>query len=127
MIFSAYAGSILPRHDPRPGNTLFLTAENADCVKQHGRSPTGFHPSKRQVLTVEFCSRRLLCSSVEINTGFEIYGKAENGPEGFETAKELRPDLILLDLALLGMSRRAVNCMTAEKIDYRLAPRNRRS
>jgi len=44
--------------------------------------------------------RRLLRSFVETNTVFEVCGEAENGPEGFEKAEELRPDLILLDLML---------------------------
>jgi DNA-binding NarL/FixJ family response regulator len=48
--------------------------------------------------------RRLLRSFVETNTGFEICGEAENGPEGIEKAKDLQPDLILLDLTLPGMS-----------------------
>jgi DNA-binding NarL/FixJ family response regulator len=48
--------------------------------------------------------RRLLRSFVETNTGFEICGEAENGPDGIEKAKELQPDLILLDLTLPGMS-----------------------
>jgi len=48
--------------------------------------------------------RRLLRSFVESNTGFEICGEAENGPEGIEKAKDLQPDLILLDLTLPGMS-----------------------
>jgi DNA-binding NarL/FixJ family response regulator len=47
--------------------------------------------------------RRLLRSFVETNTGFEVCGEAENGPEGIEKAKELQPDLILLDLTLPGM------------------------
>ena len=48
--------------------------------------------------------RRLLRSFIETNTGFEICGEAENGPEGIEKAKQLQPDLILLDLTLPGMS-----------------------
>jgi DNA-binding NarL/FixJ family response regulator len=48
--------------------------------------------------------RRLLRSFVESNTGFEVCGEAENGPEGIEKAKDLQPDLILLDLTLPGMS-----------------------
>lgn len=42
---------------------------------------------------------------MENHTGFEICGEAENGPEGIEKAKELQPDLVLLDLALPGTSR----------------------
>ena len=47
--------------------------------------------------------RRLLRSFVETNTGFEVCGEAENGPEGIKKAKELQPDLILLDMTMPGM------------------------
>jgi len=40
---------------------------------------------------------------VETNTGF-VCGEAENGSEGIEKAKELQPDLILLNLTLPGIS-----------------------
>jgi CheY-like chemotaxis protein len=48
--------------------------------------------------------RRLLRSFVEGNTAFAVCGEAENGAEAIEKAKELQPDLILLDLGLPGMS-----------------------
>jgi DNA-binding NarL/FixJ family response regulator len=48
--------------------------------------------------------RSLLRSFVETNTGFKVCGEAENGAEAIEKAKELQPDLILLDLTLPGMS-----------------------
>jgi CheY-like chemotaxis protein len=48
--------------------------------------------------------RRLLRSFVETNTGFKVCGEAENGAEAIEKAKELQPDLILLDLTLPGMT-----------------------
>jgi YesN/AraC family two-component response regulator len=41
---------------------------------------------------------------VETDTGLEICGQAENGSEGIEKAKELQPDLILLNLTLPGIS-----------------------
>jgi len=44
--------------------------------------------------------RHLLRSFVETNTEFEVCGEAENGPDAIEKAKELQPDLILLDLTL---------------------------
>ena len=47
--------------------------------------------------------RRLLRSFIETNTVFKICGEAENGPEGIEKAKELQPDLILLDMTMPGM------------------------
>lgn len=48
--------------------------------------------------------RRLLRSFVESNTAFPICGEAENGAEAIEKAKNLQPELILLDLGLPGMS-----------------------
>ena len=47
--------------------------------------------------------RRLLRSFIETNTVFNICGEAENGPEGIEKAKELQPELILLDMTMPGM------------------------
>ena len=47
--------------------------------------------------------RRLLRSFIETNTVFNICGEAENGPEGIEKAKELHPELILLDMTMPGM------------------------
>jgi two-component system chemotaxis response regulator CheY len=48
--------------------------------------------------------RRLLRSFVETKTGFEVCGEAENGAEAIEKAKELQPDLILLDMPNPGVS-----------------------
>ena len=47
--------------------------------------------------------RRLLRSFIETNTIFNVCGEAENGPEGIEKAKELQPELILLDMTMPGM------------------------
>jgi two-component system, response regulator YesN len=48
--------------------------------------------------------RHLLHSFVESNTGYKVCGEAENGSEALEKAKKLRPDLVLLDLTLPGMT-----------------------
>jgi len=48
--------------------------------------------------------RQLLRSFVETNTGFEVCGEAENGAEAIEKAKELQPDLVLLDMTMPGMT-----------------------
>ena len=45
-------------------------------------------------------TRRLLRSFVQANTSFTICGEADNEAEGIEKAKELQPDLILLDSTL---------------------------
>src|SRR6266404_653152 len=44
--------------------------------------------------------RYLLRAYVESRTPFEVCGEAEHGREAFEKAKELKPDLILLDLSM---------------------------
>src|SRR5258708_17530383 len=38
------------------------------------------------------------------NTGFEVCGEAADGVEGIEQAKKLKPDLIVLDLAMPRMN-----------------------
>src|SRR5579863_4242475 len=48
--------------------------------------------------------RQLLRSYVETNTGFAVCGEAENGADAIEKAKELQPDLVLLDMTMPGMT-----------------------
>src|SRR5258708_22115772 len=48
--------------------------------------------------------RELMRMLVETNTPFKVCGEAENGAEAIKMAKELRPDLVLLDLTMPGMS-----------------------
>jgi DNA-binding NarL/FixJ family response regulator len=40
---------------------------------------------------------------VEITDGFEVAGEAETGEAAVEAARELRPDLVLMDVNLPGM------------------------
>ena len=44
--------------------------------------------------------RRTLCELFERESDFIICAEAQNGKEAVEKAKELRPDLILLDLSM---------------------------
>jgi DNA-binding NarL/FixJ family response regulator len=44
--------------------------------------------------------RRMLRALLETHDGWQICGDAENGLEAVAKAKELRPDLIILDLAM---------------------------
>ena len=44
--------------------------------------------------------RRTLCELFERESDFTICASAQNGKEAVEKAKELRPDLILLDLSM---------------------------
>jgi DNA-binding NarL/FixJ family response regulator len=40
---------------------------------------------------------------VEVTDGFEVVGEAETGEAGVEAARELRPDLVLMDVNLPGI------------------------
>lgn len=58
-------------------------------------------PAKRILLvdynrTVRFAVRRLFAS----RSDFTVVGEAENGREAIDKAQELKPDLIVLDLAM---------------------------
>ena len=48
--------------------------------------------------------RELLRVLVETKTPFKVCGEAENGAEAIKKTKELRPDLVLLDLTMPGMT-----------------------
>ena len=48
--------------------------------------------------------RHLLRLFVETNTGFEVCGEAENSAEAIAKAKDLQPDLVLLDMTMPSMT-----------------------
>lgn len=47
--------------------------------------------------------RRGVCQLLSLEPGFEIVGEAASGEEGLELARQLDPDLILLDLNMKGL------------------------
>ena len=59
-----------------------------------------------KVLIVDdhFLSRKGIVSILSAQSIFEIVGEATNGQEAFEKAKELMPDLILMDIRMPGGS-----------------------
>ncbi|MHB8533794.1 MAG: response regulator [Solirubrobacteraceae bacterium] len=48
--------------------------------------------------------REVARAVVELTDGFEVAGEAESGEESIALAEELRPDLILMDINLPGIS-----------------------
>jgi two-component system, NarL family, nitrate/nitrite response regulator NarL len=49
-------------------------------------------------------ARSVIRFSLETLTSYEVCGEAVNGAEAIEKSKKLKPDLILLDLSMPGMS-----------------------
>jgi DNA-binding NarL/FixJ family response regulator len=59
-------------------------------------------PSPAHVLVVDDSPlmRRMVCDLLESESGFKIVGEAENGREAIQKAKQLQPDLVILDLGM---------------------------
>ena len=65
--------------------------------------------------------RRGVSQLLELNQGFELVGEAASGQEGIDLAKQLDPDLILLDLNMKGMSGlETLSTMRDLEIDARI-------
>ncbi len=47
--------------------------------------------------------RRGVRQLMDLEGGFDVVGEASSGPEGIQLARELQPDLVLLDLNMEGM------------------------
>ncbi|WP_026692373.1 response regulator [Peribacillus kribbensis] len=47
---------------------------------------------------------RMTLSAILVHASHEIAGEAENGPEAVKLAKELRPDLVIMDITMPQMS-----------------------
>lgn len=56
----------------------------------------------KSILIVDdsFVMRKALRQTLEMHNGWEVCGEAVNGREGIEKAKELKPDVIVLDLSM---------------------------
>ena len=65
--------------------------------------------------------RRGVSQLLELNQGFELVGEAASGQEGIDLAKQLDPDLTLLDLNMKGMSGlETLSTMRDLEIDARI-------
>jgi DNA-binding NarL/FixJ family response regulator len=60
----------------------------------------------KRILIVDDCApiRGLLRAVIEARPGLEVCGEAADGAEGVDKGKDLRPDLIVLDLSMPRMN-----------------------
>lgn len=61
-------------------------------------------PKRILVVDDSFKVRRAIRTSLENHDGFEVCGEAVDGFGGIEQARELKPDLVLLDLVMPNMN-----------------------
>jgi len=65
--------------------------------------------------------RRGVCQLLELESGYSVVGEAASGQEGIARARELDPDLILLDLNMKGMNGlETLRTMRDHEIDARI-------
>lgn len=82
-----------------------LWAGETLAVMELGSDPGG-SPVTVRVLVVDDQEpfRQAAKMVVEATDGFEVIGESESGEDSIELARELRPDLVLMDVNLPGMN-----------------------
>lgn len=72
--------------------------------------------AKAKILVAEDSARmRSILKDLLLRNGYEIVGEAENGEEAVRFFNELRPDIVIMDLAMPGMS--GIEAMKAIRMD----------
>lgn len=67
---------------------------------QHTSTTKGSDEGKAVVIVDDNAAVRKTVGHALLENGFRYYGEAENGAEGIEVVKELKPDLAILDLSM---------------------------
>jgi DNA-binding NarL/FixJ family response regulator len=79
-----------------------------------GAPPSGGRREEIRVLLVDdHALFRAGLSALISEEGFEVVGQASSGPEGIELARELAPDVVIMDLNMPGMSGVEATCALA--------------
>lgn len=63
---------------------------------------SGLNSSKARILVADDQElvRRRVCATLKARSDFEVCGEAANGKEAVEKFKELKPDLVILDITM---------------------------
>ena len=69
-------------------------------MQAHTSSTKGSGGGKAVVIIDDNATVRKTVGHALLENGFRYYGEAENGAEGIEVVKELKPDLAILDLSM---------------------------
>src|SRR5690554_5506463 len=64
------------------------------------RPGEGRYMSRRVLVVDDAAFMRMMIKNILISGGYEIVGEAENGKEAIEAYKELRPDLVTMDITM---------------------------
>jgi CheY-like chemotaxis protein len=76
------------------------------CLGPGARKAAALPSGRKRTLVVDDSATILhaLCTLLEHHRIVEVAGRAESGPEALERVRELRPELVLLDADMPGMS-----------------------
>src|SRR6267378_7906120 len=87
--------------------TLRDSTSSSRCMPQYEQQDVTYSPAKlrNRILVIDDGdSVRDIIGIFLEHAGFEVCGEAADGVEGIEQAKKLKPDLIVLDLAMPRMN-----------------------
>lgn len=67
---------------------------------QIGQSPSKYGVGKTVLIVDDNTALRTMLAAAFLSGGFVTCGQAANGKDGIEVAKQIRPDLVILDLSM---------------------------
>jgi DNA-binding NarL/FixJ family response regulator len=77
-------------------------------------SSTAASPERTRVLVVDDSEVMRACATAALSNGCTVVGAVNDGPQALEAARTLRPDVIVLDISMPGMTGLEVaSCLRA--------------
>lgn len=98
VTFRFFAGLLLPSLSPSLSGTFFSQANQRGSRSSWNRE--WLISIKILIADDSDALRRSLRDAIEITPEWQVCGEAINGAEAIEMAKQLNPDLVILDLAM---------------------------